>query len=126
MSALGRPPWPGTSVQRSTGGIGDSPTAGRRSALIPSEAALSEAARQLGMSEQDILDLAIARSAWLSTVEVRLGAGHIRLNWSKQLLPALTDPAELWHASAVGGVDLERILHDDPAPTTLERADGDW
>jgi hypothetical protein len=40
----------------------------------PSSGALAAAARQLGMSEQDIFDLALARSAWRSMV-VGLGQG---------------------------------------------------
>ena len=59
-------------------------------------------------------------------VAERLGAGHARLVWSKTPMPALTNLAELGHASAFGGVDRQRILHDDSAPTELERADGNW
>jgi hypothetical protein len=61
------------------------------------------------MSEEDIFDLALARSAW-----------------SKTPMPALTNLAELGHESAFAGVDRQRILHDDSAPTELERADGNW
>jgi hypothetical protein len=50
---------------------------------------LAEAARRTGMSEADVLDLALARSAWKSTVAVRIGAGNARLKWSKTPLPAL-------------------------------------
>jgi hypothetical protein len=88
--------------------------------------ALAEAARKLGMSEQDILDLALARSAWRSMVSVRLGAGNVRLAWSKIPMPALMNLSELAQASAFACVDRERILHDDSAPTVLERADGNW
>jgi hypothetical protein len=45
---------------------------------------------------------------------------------SKTPLPALTNLSELWHATAFGGVDRERILHDDSAPTVFERASGNW
>jgi hypothetical protein len=62
----------------------------------------------------------------LGMVVVRLGAGHARLAWSKTPMPALTNLAELVHASAFAGVDRQRILHDDSAPTELERADGNW
>jgi hypothetical protein len=65
-------------------------------------------------------------SAWRSMVVVRLGAGHARLAWSKTPMPALSNLAELDHASAFAGVDRERILYDDSAPTKLERADGNW
>jgi hypothetical protein len=41
-------------------------------------------------------------------------------------MPALTNLAELGHASAFAGIDRQRILHDDSAPTELERADGNW
>ena len=91
---------------------------------MPSVGALAAAARRLGMSEEDIFDLALARSAWRSIVAVRLGAGHARLAWSKTPMQALTNLAELGHASAFVGVDRQRILHDDSAPTELEWADG--
>ncbi len=53
----------------------------------PVGGALAEAARRAGMSEADVLDLVLARSAWKSTVAVRLGAGNTRLKWSKTQLP---------------------------------------
>jgi hypothetical protein len=84
------------------------------------------AARQLGMSEQDIFDLALARSAWRCMVVVQLGAGNVRLSWSKTPISALMNLSELAHASAFAGVDRERILYDESAPTALERADGNW
>jgi hypothetical protein len=59
-------------------------------------------------------------------VTVHLGAGQAQLAWPKTPLQALTNLAELWHASAFCGVDRERILHDDSAPTALERADDNW
>ena len=119
MSAQGRPPR--ASARRPPGE--DKALAG---SAVPSAGALAVAARRLGMSEEDIFDLALARSAWRSMVAVRLGAGHARLAWSKTPMPALTNLAELGHASAFGGVDRQRILHDDSAPTELERADGNW
>jgi hypothetical protein len=71
-----------------------------------------------------MLDLALARSAWRSVVTVRLGAGNVRLAWSKTARPALTTLSELVHASALTAADRERSLHDHAAPTALERADG--
>jgi hypothetical protein len=111
MSVPGRPPR--ASVRRPPGEV-----------KAPKLGALAVAARQLGMSEQDMFDLALARSAWRSMVVVRLGAGHARLALSKTPMPALTNLAELGHA-AFAGVDRERI-YDDSAPTELERADGNW
>ncbi len=61
----------------------------RRSRGAPLGDALAEAARRTGMSEADVLDLALARSAWKSTVAMRIGAGNARLKWSKTPLPAL-------------------------------------
>jgi hypothetical protein len=51
--------------------------------------ALAEAASRTGMSEYDVLDLALARSAWKSTVAVRPCEGNARLKWPKTPLPAL-------------------------------------
>jgi hypothetical protein len=78
------------------------------------------------MSEADVLDLALARSAWKSTVAVRIGAGNSRLKWSKTPLPALDNLGELRHATAFNAVDRARIFLDDSAPTALEHADGNW
>ncbi len=68
MSAYGHPP---RVTARRPG------EAGARAGLCAqdsgSSGALAAAARQLGMSEQDIFDLALARSAWRSMVAVRLG-----------------------------------------------------
>ena len=61
----------------------------RRTRGAPGRGALAEAARRTGMSEEDVLDLALARSAWKSVVAVRLGAGNARLKWSKTPIPAL-------------------------------------
>jgi hypothetical protein len=119
MSVQGRPPR--ASVRRPPGE--DKALAG---SAAPSSGALAAVARQLGMSEEDIFDLALARSAWRSMVVVRLGAGHARLAWSKTPMPALTNLAELGHASAFAGVDWERHLHDDSAPSELERAGAQW
>jgi hypothetical protein len=76
MSAQGRPPR--ASARRPPGE--DKALAG---SAAPSAGALAVVARRLGMSEEDIFDLALARSAWRSMVAVRLGAGHARLAWSK-------------------------------------------
>jgi len=78
------------------------------------------------MSEADVLDLVLARSAWKSTVAVRPGAGNARLEWPKTLLPALENLGELRRAATFGAVDRARILLDDSAPTALEYADGNW
>jgi hypothetical protein len=98
----------------------------RRSRGAPLGDALAEAARRTGMSEADVLDLALARSAWKSTVAVRIGAGNSRLKWSKTPLPALDNLGELRHATAFNAVDRARIFLDDSAPTALEHADGNW
>jgi hypothetical protein len=68
---------PSSSVRRSRGG-GDA-VAERRTRDAPVGDTLAEAARRTGKSECDVLDLALARSAWKSTVAVRLGAGNARL-----------------------------------------------
>jgi hypothetical protein len=33
------------------------------------------------MSEQEVLEMAVVRSAWRSTVSVRLGAGNVSISW---------------------------------------------
>jgi hypothetical protein len=119
MSVQGRPPR--ASVRRPPGE--DKALAG---SAAPTSGALAVAARQLDMSEQKIFDLALARSAWRSMAVVRLGAGHARPARSKIPMQALNNLAELGHASAFAGVDRQRILYDDSAPTELERADGNW
>jgi hypothetical protein len=119
MSVQGRPPR--ASVRRPPGEV-----KALEESAAPTSGALAVAALQLGMSEQDIFDLALARSARRSMVVVRLGAGHARLAWSKTPMPALTNLAELGHAAAFAGVDRERILYDDSVPTELERADWNW
>ena len=78
------------------------------------------------MSDKDIFDLALARSAWRSMAVVRLGAGNARLSWPKTPLPMPLNVTGSAHASAFAGVDRERIPLDDAAPTALERADGNW
>jgi hypothetical protein len=71
MSASGQPP---RAAARRPPGEDSAP---RGSAAAPAAGALTQAARQLGMSEQDIFDLALARSAWRTMVVVRLGAGNV-------------------------------------------------
>ncbi len=92
----------------------------RRSRGAPLGDALAEAARRTSMSEEaDVLDLALARSAWKSMVAVRIGAGNSRLKWSKTPLPAFENLGELRHAAAFSAVDRARIFLDDSAPTAL-------
>jgi hypothetical protein len=79
MSAPGRPS--SSSVRCSRGG--GNAVAERRSRGAPLGDALAEVARRTGMSEADALDRVLARSAWKSTVAVRIGAGTSRLKWSK-------------------------------------------
>ena len=122
MSAPRRPP--SLNVRRSRGG--GAAEAERWPRGAPGGGALAEAARRTGLSEEDVLDLALARSAWKSMVAVRLGAGNTPLRWSKTPLPALENLGELRHADAFGAADRDRILLDDSAPTALERADGNW
>ena len=59
-----------------------------------------------------------SRSAW------GLGAGNVRLTWSKTPLPALVNLDESRHAAVFSAVDEERVRLNDSAPTALERADG--
>ena len=122
MSAPRRPP--SLNVRRSRGG--GAAEAERWPRGAPGGGALAEAARRTGLSEEDVLDLALARSAWKSMVAVRLGAGNTPLRWSKTPLPALENLGELRHADAFGAADRDRILLDDSAPTALDRADGNW
>ncbi len=77
---------------------------------------LTEAARRTCMSESDVLDLVLARSAWKSTVAVRIGAGKT------PPLPALENLGELRHAAAFSAVNRARIFLDDSAPTALDGA----
>jgi hypothetical protein len=64
MSVQGRPPR--ASVRRPPGEV-----KALEGSATPTSGALAVAALQLGMSEQDIFDLALARSAWRSMVVVR-------------------------------------------------------
>ena len=80
-----------------------------------------------GLTDTDIRDLAIARSAWKAMVLVRLGPPrNAVLAWSATPLPALSNIADLAGASAFEGLDARRLLHNDAAPTALELADGNW
>ena len=49
---------------------------------------MAAAARRAGMTEADVLDPAVARSAWRGTAAVRLNAGGVRPPWYKTPLPA--------------------------------------
>ena len=121
MSAPRRPP--SSSGRRSRGGGSASE---RRPPHPPNESALAKAARQTGMSEQEVLDLALARSAWKSLVAVRLMAPGASLEWSRTPLPALVNLETVRDARAFDGSDKERLLGNDAAPTALERANGNW
>ena len=121
MSAPRRPP--SSSGRRSRGGGSASE---RRPPNPPNESALATAARQTGMSEQEVLDLALARSAWKSLVAVRLMAPGASLEWSRTPLPALVNLETVRDARAFDGLDKERLLGNDAAPTALERANGNW
>ena len=122
MSASAQPPPP--SVRRSRGG--GRAVVERRTGRPPGGGALAEAARRTGMTEEQVLDLALARSAWKSTVVVRLGAGAARVSWSRTALPAIENLGELHGAAVFRQVDRDRILLNDSLPTALERADGNW
>jgi len=78
------------------------------------------------MFEKDIFDSAPARSAWRSLVVVWLGAGNARLSRPETPPRIPLNVTKSAHAPAFAGVDRERILLNDSAPTALERADGNW
>jgi hypothetical protein len=73
-----------------------------------------------------VLDLALARSAWKTTVTAHLGTMNDRVSWSRTPLPAVDNIHELAHLEVFSEVDTERLLFNDSAPTALERADGNW
>ena len=122
MRAPRRPP---SSSGRRSRGVG-SAAAERRLGRPPGESALTAAARKTGMSEQQVLDLALARSAWKSMVAVRLMSPGAHLEWSRTPLPAITNLDAVRDASAFAGVDKSRLFLNDTAPTALERAKGNW
>ena len=122
MSAKGRPP--PASVRRSRGG--GIAAAERRTVRVPGESALAEAARRTGLSEKEVFELALARSAWRTTVTAHLGTMNDRVSWSRTPLPAVNNIHELSHLEVFSEVDRDRLLFDDSAPTALERADGNW
>ena len=93
---------------------------------MPGESAPAEAARRTGLSEQEVLDLALARSAWKATVTAHLGTVNDRVSWSRTPLPAVDNIHELAHLAVFSDVDTERLLFNDSAPTALERASGHW
>ena len=121
MSAHGHPPRV-TARQPWEGGA----RAGSCAQVPGGSGSLAAAARQLGMSEKDIFDLAPARSAWRSLVVVWLGAGNARLSRPETPPRTPLNVTKSAHAPAFAGVDRERILLNDSAPTALERADGNW
>ena len=98
----------------------------RREKQPAGDGALAAAASKSGLSEQEVFDLAIARSAWKNMVMVQLGAGNTRLVWSWTQLPALENLGDLHHTFAFRSIDRSRVLLNDSAPTDLERADGNW
>ena len=81
MSAPRRPP--STSTRRSRGGA--SADDERRAAQPAGESVLVVSALRACITEADVLDLAVALSAWRSMVTVHLSAGGVRLSWSKTL-----------------------------------------
>jgi len=115
---------PSSSGRRSRGG--GVAIAERRSNHPGYESALATAARRTGMSEQEVLDLSLARSAWKSMVAVRLMASGVSLEWSRTPLPALVNLEAVRNARAFDGVDRDRLLSNNAAPTALERANGHW
>jgi hypothetical protein len=78
------------------------------------------------MSEEQVLELALARSAWKSMVVVRLMAAGMQLDWSRTPLPAIVNLEAVRTASIFSGVDTHKIFLNDTAPTALERASGNW
>jgi len=121
MSAHGHPPRV-TARQPWEGGA----RAGSCAQVPGGSGSLAAAARQLGMFEKDIFDSAPARSAWRSLVVVWLGAGNARLSRPETPPRTPLNVTKSAHAPAFAGVDRERILLNDSAPTALERADGNW
>ena len=122
MSAPRRPP--PAFVRRSRGGGIAGPE--RRTGQPQGGSALAEAARRTGLSEQEVLDLALARSAWRTTVIAHLGTINDRVSWARTPLPAVNNIHELSHLAIFSEIDKERVLWNDSAPTALERADGNW
>ena len=122
MSAPRRPP-PSRGRRSRGGGIA---AAERRSGRPAGESALTTAARKTGMSEQEVLELALARSAWKSMVAIRLNEPGARLEWSRTPLPAIVNLETVRDAAIFGGADRSRLFQNDSAPTALERASGHW
>ena len=122
MSAPRRPP-PASGRRSRGGGIA---AAERRQGPPFGESALTTAARKTGMSEQEVLDLALARSAWKSMVAIRLLAPGARLEWSRTQLPAIVNLEAVRDAAIFQVADCSRLFLNDAAPTALERANGNW
>jgi len=70
--------------------------------------------------------MAVVRSAWRSTVTVRLGAGNVSISWARTPMPVIENLGALQHSAAFLEVDRERLLFNDSTPTALEQADGNW
>jgi hypothetical protein len=51
---------------------------------------------------------------------------HVHPSWSVTALPALSNIAVLSGSAAFAGLDAHRLLHNDSAPTALERSEGKW
>ena len=122
MSAPRRPP---TAFGRRSRG-GGCAAAERRPARMQGALALAVAARQMGMSEREVLDLALARSAWKSLVVIRLNVPRVSLEWSRSPLPAIVNLEAVRGARVFEVADEARLFLNDAAPTHLERANGHW
>ena len=95
MSAPLRPP---SSFGRRPRGGGVA-AAERRQVQTANESALTTAARKTGMSEEQVLELALARSAWKSMVVVQLMSAGTQLDWSRTPLPAIVNLEAVLSAS---------------------------
>ena len=98
----------------------------RRTERPACDGALAAATRKSGLSEQEVFDPALARSAWKNMVMVQLGAGNTLLVWWRTHLPVSENFGELHHATAFRSIDRSRVLLNDLALTDQERADGNW
>lgn len=115
MRSVGRPP---VTQARSSHGGGIASWE-HRAACSAGESALAVAASRTGIKEEEVLDFAVARSAWRAAVMVQFGAGYVRPVWSWTPLPAIMNLESLQHAAAFAGVDRHRLLRNDSAPTAL-------
>jgi hypothetical protein len=80
------------------------------------------------MSDDVVLDPALARSVWKSVAAVRLGACNAHLRWSKTPLQAHENlgESESGHSDAFGVADRAPSLQDDLLLTGLEHTVGNW